>query len=219
MTARRLIKDELRYLLFSEIYFKTESPKAKRKAFALLETAIECLEKNGFERFSLEMVAREASVSRATIRHYYNDSATLRDTAIKYLRLLFQKMVIDRVTKETRPDKMLSAYIDACFDWVDHFRRHANVWLSFLNFCTKRAKFRALNTEAVEVGHERIASLLAVGKSQDLFHHKDSAATAKIIQVLITGAMIVFASEDFKDRNLFRHQVRDHCLELAAGNR
>jgi AcrR family transcriptional regulator len=216
MSKQKLIKDDLQYILFSEIYFRLESPKAKRKAFLLIEASIQCLAKRGFENFSLENAAREAGVSRATIRHYFEDSEDLRELTVKYIRLLFQKLAVDAMVKKATPDQMLSAYVDSCFIWVENFRTHANVWLSFLNFCTNKIKLRALNTDAVQAGHERLTALLANGKASGIFKHANSEVAAKMIQVFITGAMVVSASEDFANRSEFVRDVRAHCLALAG---
>jgi AcrR family transcriptional regulator len=214
--TRLQIKADVRYLLFSEIYYKLEEPKAKRKAFAILESTIQCLAKKGFEGVTLEMIAREAAVTRPLIKYYFNDLDDLIISAIKFIRLFFQKFVVDQMMRERDEVRMLERYAKACFQWTDIYKSHSQVWLAFLHRCTRSKSERALNTIAVQVGEQRLSELLAQGKEKGLFRHENSAQTAKIIQTLITGAMVTVNAEDFDDPAAFADLICAQCLSLAS---
>jgi hypothetical protein len=52
MARTPVIKDHLRLLIFSEIYLKFSEPKTRRRAFTILETAIECFARKGYQPLS-----------------------------------------------------------------------------------------------------------------------------------------------------------------------
>jgi|GEM_PF-5081548 len=93
MTTSRLLKDEINYIIFNEIYFRFTQPKAKRKAFTILETCVRCLSRKSFEEVTLQIIATEAGVSRPLIKYYFTDLASLLETVVKYIRLKFQNYV------------------------------------------------------------------------------------------------------------------------------
>lgn len=210
-------REELRYLIFSEIYHRLGEPKFRRKAFSILEAAITCYAKNGFDHVTLEMVAREAGVTRPLIKHYFKNADDVRDHAMKYIRLLFQKIAIDAMVAQPDPVSMLEAYVRSCFRWLDSSRTHSQVWLSFLHTCSHSRKERLLNTEAVNTGTDRITSLLREGQKQKLFTCADPVAAARALQVMMTGGLISSVSED-APKNLADLTV-EQCHTIAGSVR
>ncbi|MGZ3722475.1 MAG: TetR family transcriptional regulator [Bdellovibrionales bacterium] len=216
MSSKRLVRADVRYLLFSEVYNRLDEPKAKRRAFGLIEAAIVCLSRSGFENVTLEMVAREAGVARSLMNHYFKDAEQVREVSIKYIRLLLQKIAVDAFAKEKDPAAILSAYIDACFYWTKTFPRHAQVWLAFLHRCANFKSFRELNSQAVLVGEERIMSLLDHGKRLGVFAFDDSRDQAKLIQTLVCGALISSETENMSDLKAYVALIRSQCLTIAG---
>ena len=215
MSLKILIRSDIKYLLFSEVYLRAE-PKSRRRALALVEAAISCFAKSGFENVSLEMIAREAGVSRTLLNHYFSDANEIREISIKYIRLCFQKIAVEALAKGSDPKEMLASYVDACFFWLKNFRKHALVWLSFLHRCANLKTFRALNTKAVDVGHQRIMTVLEMGQQAGIFTFKDCQQSAKTIQSLICGALVSIVSEDMPDPKSYTTLIRLQCLALVG---
>lgn len=216
MASKRLVRADTRYLLFSEVYNQLAEPKAKRKAFGFVEAAIVCLSKSGFEHVTIEMISREAGVSRTLLNHYFKDADEIREISIKYIRLLMQKVVVDGFAGKSEPREILAAYVDGCFYWTKTFPRHAQVWLTFLHRCAHTKAFRALNTQAVLVGEERIMALLEHGKSLGVFSFTDARERAKMIQTLICGALVSSETEEMEDLSSYVALVREQCLAIAS---
>lgn len=216
MPIQKIIKDDLGYLVFSEIYSRFSEPKAKRKAFMIIEAAVSCLSSKGFEELTMQMIAREAGVSRTLLNHYFVDAKEVRETSIKYIRLIFQKLAVDAVKKESSPEKMIDAYVDACFYWVANFKDHSRVWLGFLHRCSYNKRHRALNTSAVRAGEERIEAIIKLGIDRKFFREKNSAVAAKDLQIFITGALISMGTEDLADPKQFLEQMKHRCLRIVG---
>ena len=211
-TRYRFAHVDVKYVLFAELYDHLRSPKAKRKAFALVEAAITCVAKRGFDGVTLDMIAREAGVSRPLLTYYFSDERELHEIMVKYIRLLFQKMAIEAMIRGTSPRMQLVKYVEACFTWADNFRAHGLVWLAFLHHCPRNPAFRKLNTLAAAVGADRISALIESAGSTVV----SSQAAAKSIQAVITGALMVRASEDLEDLPHFNQKITDLCLQLAG---
>lgn len=207
---------DVKYLLFSELYTRLEEPKSKRKAFGILEAAIGCYAKKGFDAVTMEMIARQAGVTRTLLLHYFEDGAEIRELSVKYIRLLFQKLAVEAMTGAKTPDEMLSKYIDACFYWTANFRSHSLVWLLFLHRCAGDHNLRDLNTLAVTTGADRIVAILEKGREYNIFDFSDARAVAKAIQTIITGALVVGASENLHDHTEFARTTREQCMRLAG---
>lgn len=208
---------DFKYLVFSEIYERYDDAKAKRKAFAIVEAAIACYARKGFTSITLDSVAREAGVSRSLVRHYFKDANSLRDTSFKYIRYLFQKMVVEQISKESRPDQALEIYVQSCFEWVDRFRRHSIVWWIYLLKCASDSTLREVHTVATQVGADRISHLLDLGVTLGLFSvNEDLGVVAKNIQTLISGSISVYTSEDLADPKTYRDQIVKCCLAMAG---
>jgi AcrR family transcriptional regulator len=215
----RIVKDDLRYLLFTEIYHRLEEPKANRRAFGLIEAALECFSRKGFENVTLEMIAREAGATRPSLRRYFRDLDDIREIAIKYVRLRFQKHAVGSMSKGQSVPEMLTAYVDACFKWPEQQRTHSKVWMAFLHLCTHHRYFRNLNTRAVNVGEERIASLLELGRKNGQLKLSDANqvnAAAMAVQTIITGGMVAAGTQNFENPEIFLLAIRDQCLKLAG---
>lgn len=214
--TKSIIKDDLRYQVFSELYLKFTEPKARRKAFAILEASVKCYAKKGWERTTIEMIAREVGESRTQIQYYFPKAEELRELAIRYVRLMFQQFAIDKMTNEKSPKAMLEVYLRSCFRWVDQSKTHALLWLSFLHAASSNEKDQNLNTTAVLAGSERLISLVKAGILAEQFHCEDPEGCAKVIQVLITGAMISYASETLPNTKKFEDMIIEKCFCLLT---
>jgi len=212
--TKRLLNNDWKYILFSELYHRLEEPKSKRRAFILLEAAIACFARKGFEAVTLEMIAREAGVTRPLLRHYFRDIDDIHETAIKYIRLLFQKVAVVALAKGKNPDDALSLYVQSCFDWVANSKTHAKVWLAFIYRCSQHKVSRELNTAAVRVGEERIIQVLELGLHRGFFNCNNSRVAARLIQTLVTGALVSVGSENVSPD--YTEMIKKQCLVIAG---
>lgn len=212
------IQDHVRYLLFSEIYLRYNQPKAKRKAFTILEAAIHCFEKKGFENVTLKAIAREVGSTPPLLKHYFTGLDEIRELSLKYIRLVGQKIVVDAIGDANTPAEMLRRYLHGHVYWSQHFKAHIRVWLRFLSYCSVHTVDREMNTMAVSVGKKRIEELLAEGRNLGQFKHQNDQATAKLLQTLMLGWLMSLVTENIADADQFSEEVIHHCLLLVGLN-
>jgi AcrR family transcriptional regulator len=162
------------------------------------------------------MVAREAGVTRPLLNHYFKNANDVKQTALKYVRLLFQKLAVDSLSRAVDPEERLAAYVEACFYWAQNFRRHSLVWMSFLIQCAHSEPLRQLNSSASAVGEERIFNLILEGQKAGRFSDGNATENARLIQILICGALVVFGSEDIAEPREYIRSIQRACLKLAG---
>lgn len=207
MQRLRHAKIDIKHIVFKEIYTRMEDPKGQRKAFLLLEAAISCYARRGLDGVTAEMVAREAGVTRTLLNHYFEGMDELRLICLKYIRVLFQKIAITAIDQRRKPSDQIEAYVESCFHWCETFRPHALVWLAFLQQCGLNKASRELNTLATSVGQDRISALLEFGVAKGSFTIENVDRTAKLLQSIITGAIVVLLSENLEDKSAFKAEV------------
>lgn len=206
----------MRYLIFTEIFQRFSEPKKNRRAFSILEVAIDCFDRKGFVNVTFVMVAREAGISRQALSRYFKNIEDVRQVSLKYIRILGQRMALDLIGNTEDPVRLLSAYVSVHFTWTKVYRSHARVWLGFLSSCAQRKTDRRLNTMAVVVGHERIVQLIEQGRKSGHFHCADVAQSAKIVQTLLTGWTMSLITEDLSNEEVYTQAIIDACLCVAG---
>lgn len=195
MALRNFLKNDFQYLLFSEIYDRYNSPKKRRTAFSILEAAVDCFAKSGFERTTLQMIAKHAGQSRSSVHEYFNTIDEIRMTAIKYIRLLYQAYVLEEIQKETKPEEIFKVYFYCAFKWPRYFPKHSSVWISFMHLTTINPKFKGLNTASVEVGFSRLKEIVTMGVQTGAFSVSDVSSATRMIYLLINGLLLAQATE------------------------
>ncbi len=218
MASKKLrISDlDLQRLVFSEVYQRYSEPKAQRQAFEIMEAAIRCLAKTGFDQITLAMIARDAEVTRPLLKYYFADLAEITNSSIKYIRLVFQKRVVDSIKTNSNASDCLVRYIDAHFQWVADNRRLATVWLAFLHRASGSKHSRALNTVAVEAGTDRIHAIIEQGINSKLFFCNNIESTARAVQTLVTGALIHVLTDEITNLKIYNQQIRMAALNLVG---
>ncbi len=181
----------------------------------IVESAIDCLAKKGFDQVSLEMIARETAVTRPLLKHYFEDLENLELTCLRYIRYIYQKLTVDALDSAPNEAEMLKAYLGASIDWTLKYRPHCLVWWDFLRACGKNKKYREINTIAVKTEFERVRALISQGNANGHFKVEDIDGAAKAIHLLVTGAIYSASAENIDDLEAFKRLIQDQCLRLA----
>ena len=135
MSRLRIIRADYRYLLFTEVYHRRrEIRKANGKLLYSLRLRSNATREADFRNPSRSKWSRGRPASHARFCDtIFKNAEDLRGVSVKYIRLLFQKLAVDAMIKEPTAERMLRAYVYSCFSWVENFRTHSLVWLSFLH--------------------------------------------------------------------------------------
>ncbi len=185
--------------------------KPQRRMVEIAEATIKTYVKVGVEAATFERIAKTAKVSRPLILHYFPDYDSLFLFVAKYIRATFQNFVLEKMSRQKTAEKQLQTYIESCFEWNVEYSSHAKVWALFYFYCAIKPKFEALNTQLVKMGTERLSLLIEQGKKLGEFNCLHSGATARYIQIHITGALTSIATES----QTFNTELKKSTLSLC----
>jgi AcrR family transcriptional regulator len=166
---------------------------------------------------SFEKIAKAAGVTRPLVHHYFDDKSRLFEFVVKMVRANFQNFAIESFAGLKEPEEMLRAYINSTFEWLSKFPTHGRLWLLFYYYCGIKDEYLQMNSELVEMGQKRIVQILEAGKIEGLFRFTDAMTSAKLIQTVITGALVELATEKLHtSQKEFRRQICSLCLGLVT---
>lgn len=209
-------KPDPRFHILSEL-FPFAPTRAQRTVFNIVEGAIKSYGTHGIEGATYDRIAKSAKVSRALVQHYFKDRENLFELAVKVIRLRFQELVVKAMSEHTSPEKQLKAYLESNLTWAETLPLHTHVWILFYFNCAIEKKWKLLNTELSKIGQQRLEALIRAGNQTGAFKCKKPAEAAKQIQILLTGALIVYGTEELPQgaQAYWRTVVAD-CLEIVA---
>jgi len=187
-------KDDLTDELSLEL-LPPEPSKGDKTRLRIVEAAIRNYATIGYDKTTPQKIADTAKLSRPLIIHYFKDADGIFALALRYIRLRFQRMAIQSIRLDDTPSEQLESYVRSTFAWARAYPDHARIWLYFYYAAALDEKLKALNTEMAEMGRLRIAAILDAGTKLKLWRFKNAGETAKLIQVIITGTLVVTGTE------------------------
>lgn len=186
MEARTKISDE---------FFPAANSRAKRRLVELLEAAIHCYATVGFDKTTYQEIADECRVTQPLVMHYFKKKSDIFESVARYIRINFQNMAIEAITKKKSATEMMAAYCDSCFEWSRKFPQHAKVWALYYYHCALEPKYKKLNTEMVTLGEQRIRAILEAGVREKEFKSGSLESRARMIRLIVTGMLVLENTE------------------------
>jgi AcrR family transcriptional regulator len=198
--------------------FARAATRAERRKLEIVEGAIRSYAKQGIDGTTFDTIAKEAKTSRPLVLHHFKTKEEIFTLSIKFIRLNYQNYVDAQLEKETDAVARFKVYVSQSLRWRAEFSQHAQVWVLFWFQCTYDKKARALNTLLQNIGDERIRALLQDGIEAKAFSVKKLEETARLIQVLINGGLVLSGTQDWPQRGPSIEEITlQHCLRLAQG--
>lgn len=201
--------------LYGDVLPRTLS-KSERRRLEILEAAIACYATIGLDNTTYERIAEKVGISRSLVNQYFPQKELLSEQVMRYIRVSLQKLALDAVGAAGTPEEQLAGLVESTFKWVKEYDTYVKVWILFYYYCTINDRFKRINTELVQVGHDRITSLLAAINAGKQVAPETLRARAKTIQVVFTGALVSAVTETLPmpAKELAAGTVK-LCLELA----
>ncbi len=209
---------DIQKVLFDEIFEAEGLTKSQATKLRIINGTIQCYIRHGANQTTYQKIAKLSKCSFALTKHYFPDPDELFEMVAKYIRVNFQRVAVEAIRSKHTPTDQLVAYIKSTFDWVDDYRDHGRVWMLFFFNCSIKKGQRATNTDLVNMGHARITALLNLGRSQKLFSFRSAEETARLIQIVISGALVAMLTEDIgqSQKEALLGSVTRHCMSLVT---
>jgi AcrR family transcriptional regulator len=177
--------------------FTAEASKSQLQKMRIIEVAIESFAEEGIEKTTYSFLAKKCDISRSLIHHYFPTIDSMFSLAALYVRHTIIRLATEAMSQAPAdPRLQLKAYIEGQFKWVGVFPAQTRFWMLFYFQSSRGGKARQENSELVALGHRRIQQLILSGKEKGYWHFRDLEATAKTVQLLITGGIISCITED-----------------------
>ena len=218
-----MIQTEKRKHMFTTVDIGSllqEKKKGSKKQIQIAEALIEILSSQGLENITYGMIAKKCKMARSLIYHYFPTLTDLLIFTSSLIRHRYQSLVIEQMKKQRNPLELMRAYILSALAWHDHYPQHISVWFVFCHQCSVFENLAEHNKNLVDMGVMRIADLIRMGIKGDVFKvsQKDILPTARLIQLLITGAVASRSCEK-RSQKIWRaeaNSVLRCCLRLLG---
>lgn len=195
----------------------TATRKADRTRLKCIHAAIAILGAHGMERFTYEHIAKNAGLSRQLVKNYYKEKPELLLQAANLVRQRYQQFVIRRIKNTAEPVEVLNCYVKASLRWATDAKEDARFWTVYYHYCAVSKQFKHANTDLVTIGTERIKAILAGIEQLKHLGEAELSFNAKMIQVLITGALVCIVTENLPySRQIFESITLQTCRQLAG---
>ena len=199
--------------------FELEPSRSQRRIAQIVEGALKSYATVGIENTTYDTIAKCSKMSRQLVLHYFKSKDDIFDMAVKYVRVNFQRVAVEAMEPVIDPKARLEAYVRSTFVWMRDFPTHTHLWRLNFYYCGLNGKLRDLNTELVNMGHERIAALLQRGIEAGYFPAAPEAAVrrrAKHVQNLLMGSLVAAQTERIEGTlDDFASRVVEGCLAIA----
>jgi AcrR family transcriptional regulator len=171
----------------------TFTEQARRKQ--ILEVSSLLFRSKGFNRTSLEDIAREVGVSRGVIFYYFDGKRELAAQTVRQSLRQYSEYVQDRVSKKRTSKTELLEFIDACLDYQYD---HREVYLLYADLvgCFGDADDRyALTIAANRATRAWLVEIIEAGQKSGEVTRVPVNDLADVVQGLIDGLMSMGALE------------------------
>ncbi|HWU42079.1 MAG TPA: TetR/AcrR family transcriptional regulator [Bdellovibrio sp.] len=190
---------------------------SEHRQFQIMETALELIQRDGFEHLQFGLLAKKCRVSRGLVHHYFKDKFELANKLLDLSTLYLQSYLQNSLAQVKHPKQQLEIYCKATVDWPVSFPKHATGLFLFLHLCSHNKKMRQRNDELSALGRQKIQLLLleAGAESSGIQRH------AQMIQTLLSGCYLILLSENRseKESQKVRIDCVKACLEIAGLSR
>lgn len=163
---------------------------ASDRRTSVLLAARRSLAREGLDRLTMRMIAREAGISLGTVTYYFKSKEELLTTVLFNVAEQFDRSMENSCPNETDPYKKLLAYIANSLPADEARRELWLVWLEFWNRASRTPELSPLHNELYGRWRCEVAGILNTGIDAGRFHWHDTELVAKQLLAVIDGLAV-----------------------------
>lgn len=157
---------------------------------SVLLAARRCLAREGLDRLTMRMIAREAGVSLGTVTYYFRSKEDLLTAVLFNVAEQFDRSIEDSCPGEADPYKKLLAYVANSLPVDQLMRELWLVWLEFWNRASRTPELSPLHYELYGRWRREVAGILEAGIDAGHFRQHDTELFAKMLLAVIDGLAV-----------------------------
>jgi AcrR family transcriptional regulator len=161
----------------------------------ILDIAARLFAEQGFDKTSLEAIAREAGISRGVIFYYFEGKRDLGEQTVRRGLRDYSRYVRERVAACDSGIDQLFEFIDACLDYQ---REHREIYLLYIDLigCFGDAEDKyALTVSMNRRTREWLVDIIEAGQDSGEIGPVPTQELADVIQGFVDGLMEMCALE------------------------
>lgn len=175
----------------------------------ILTTAYTLFSLKGFESCSMNDIAKEANVNKASIYYHFPSKEGVYEAVIKGILEGFYQRVFTAVTKEQTPQDKLYAFIYA---FGENFKNNQHMAPLMLRELASNGENLSVDVKAILARNMTLLqSILDLGKAQGIFKEHPLF----VIYLMIVGTMNMYTSTSKLRKNM-RAKSEISGLDLSA---
>lgn len=142
----------------------------------ILESAIEQFSKNGYDKTSIEMLAKDCGVTHVAILYHFQNKLGLFRSVVDYVVGRCQTIVNENVDKNDDAYGRLIKYFESYLTWTIVYRSEAQVLLLLSYFATVDNSLGEIYKTVMQSVRDSLENLLLAGKREGLLEYEGSSA-------------------------------------------
>ena len=170
--------------------FDVKPGKSEKRKLEILEAAIDCMAKIGFERTTFDLIGKQVGMHRAHVNYYFTSRDELIRAAVRYAVAIGQQITISHVQKAKGWKGQLKAVVEGPFEWLARYPKHAVVMVAFYQLCTYDPDYSALQGTIRAGGEARILACFERLMEDGKLNHQQAVELSRAIQAVMTGNIL-----------------------------
>lgn len=171
-----------------------EPSKSESRKIAILEAVLDAISYGGIHNITSQEIGKRAKMRRSHVVYYFKNRDELIDAAIDYAIATAQNTAIAYMQGEKDRHELLDCYIKSNFAWLHAYPRHGAVILLLFYLSSSLPDYREKLKQVNEMGEERIALILKMGKAQSGRGPHAIKRAARNIRNVLTGNLVMVAT-------------------------
>ncbi len=154
----------------------------------IVQATIQCLARDGYARFTMKTLAREAGVSQGILHYYFADKAAILMAVLEAVTAdLNQRLEAAQQAVSHAPDKRLQAVIRTCLETAQTRPELWQVFIQLWGEMMHDGQLSAINADLYAKMRRQIAALITLGIRQGTFRRVRVEEAAAMILGLVDG--------------------------------
>ena len=154
----------------------------------IVQATIRCLARDGYTRFTMKTLAREANLSQGILHYYFNDKAAILVAALGAVTAELERRITQAQQAYTKDAaQRLQAVIHACLETAMECPEVWQVYMQLWSEMRHNEQLLAINAALYTQMRRQVATLLTLGLRQGAFRSVDVTQAAAVIVGLIDG--------------------------------
>lgn len=191
-------------------YAFSKLSKGEKTKLRILEGAVVCIVKHGFEGASITELTEASGVNRTSINHYFQSKDALIDETFPFVMMGGRAFTNNFMNGRGDISDLIFRYAQATMAWFREYPLHG----SFLYLCMQKAtydsKMKAKINDHFKKSHHRLQTLIK-GRIPNGTTAKEKAVAEQIHGVLV-GLMLSSSNLDAKMIPVYEK----HCLDIIS---